>query len=183
MRRKKQSCFCSCDLGLMPKIMPSSGETFIVQPHSSNPSLVGMSGTERQFAPPGSPLTWISKEKDVLASGHRCRLFNYGSSPIFDVTLTFNVAILGVKSNDGGGKQSDAALSGGDVAVSIAKIDQGLESAFVFYFFNRFSPYFFRIDPTPSATFIRSNNSDKQSLKVISSLHQPLFLNPADINP
>jgi hypothetical protein len=177
--------FIQCDFGILPKTMPASGEIFISEPHSSNPSLIGMGGIERQFAPAGSPIMWNpkDKDKDFPAFGYRCQLFNYGTSPIFDVTLTFNVSLLSVKTNDGGGKQSDKVVATDKIMVLIAKVDQGAENAFVFYFFNRFSPYFLQIDPTPSATFVRSNNSERQSLEVISSTHQPFFINPADINP
>jgi hypothetical protein len=174
--------FLQCDWGAMPKVMPASGEIFIVEPHSSTPSLVGMSGIGRQFGPPGSPLVWTPEGKEILAFGHRCKLFNYGPNPIFDVILKFDALIRAVKINDGGGKQSGDVLNNDKVIVQIAKVDQGQDNAFTFYFFNRFSPYFLQIEPTPSASFVKSNNSPLQLVTVISSEHQPLFLNPAEID-
>jgi hypothetical protein len=138
----------------------------------------------KQFGPPGSELTWNLKNASLPAFGSKCGLFNYGNAPVFDVRLTFDISIKNVVVNDGGGKSSGDILQSGQWVAVIPKLDQGTNSPFEFYFFNRFSPYFIMIDQTPTATFIRSSNSVPQTLKVISAAHnQPIFLNPADVGP
>ncbi|MGA2313747.1 MAG: hypothetical protein ABSF87_15475, partial [Xanthobacteraceae bacterium] len=61
---------------------------------------------------------------------------------------------------------------------------EGAGNPFVFYFFNRFWPFFVQIDLPPSASFIRSNNAPRQSIEVLSAAHnQPIWLNPGDLSP
>jgi hypothetical protein len=86
--------FLRCDYAIMPKVMPPTGETFVFGPHAPNispdmPSL-GAASLGRYFAPAGSPLVW-SPKPDGIDEGQKCQLFNYGSGPVFDVVLTFDV--------------------------------------------------------------------------------------------
>jgi hypothetical protein len=47
--------FLQCDFALMPKTMPTSGEIFIVEPHSASPSLIGMGGAQTAVRAAGKP--------------------------------------------------------------------------------------------------------------------------------
>jgi|GEM_PF-4999883 hypothetical protein len=178
--------FLQCDWVVMPKVMPPSGEIFVFEPHSTNLSQGIMYGAAlgKQFAPPGSPISWNLKDSERPAFGNKCQLFDYGSGPVFDVNLVFDVSTRKVIVNEGGGKQSGDKIQSGQWIVAIPKIDEGAGNPFVFYFFNRFWPFFVQIDLPPSASFIRSNNAPRQSIEVLSAAHnQPIWLNPGDLSP
>jgi hypothetical protein len=175
--------YFQCDWTAMPKVMPLSGEIFVFEPLTPNPmpELIG-ANLGRLFAPVGSDVTWSTKDKPTPDYGHKCQLFNYGSGPVFDVALAFDVVVRQDIANDSGHIGGEIVQSG-QWTVPIPKVDQGVSNPFVFYFFNPLWRYFIQIDPTPSATFIRSNEAERQTIKVISSTHQPIFLNPADPSP
>lgn len=178
--------YFQCDWTIMPKTMPSPGEIFVVEPHSPNMAeqINDAGGTERLFAPIGSPMIWSTKGDDKFFQGYKCQTFNYGSGPLFVVSLFFKVFTRSVVKNVGGGQQTGDRTQSGQWIVSAPKIDEGSASPFVFYFINRFRPYFVEIDLPPTATSVRSNNGNPQPIEVISAAHgQPIFLNPADIGP
>jgi hypothetical protein len=173
--------FLRCDDAVMPKVMLPTGELFVFGPHASTvssdmPSL-RVAALTRRFQPVGSPVVWNSKPNSIDA-GQKCQLFNYGSGSVFDVVLTFDVAAKKVVTQ-GAGKTSGEMIGSGKWIVNIPKIDPGAGEPFVFYFFNAFAQAFFDIDATaPSATFMKTNDGPRQSIKVISASHRPLFLNP-----
>jgi hypothetical protein len=176
--------FIQCDWAVMPKAMPPSGEIFVFEPHSINLSQGLMYGASlgKHFAPAGSQVTW--KDNEGPAFGNKCEVFDYGSGPVFDVNLTFDVSTRKVIVNEGGGKSSGDKIQSGQWIVPIPKIDEGANNPFVFYFFNRFWPLFVQIDLPPSASSIKSNNAPRQSIEVVSAAHnQPIFLNPGDLKP
>jgi hypothetical protein len=177
--------FFQCEWSLLPKLMPASGELFIYQTNSVSSvealRTFGGGALGKMFGPAGSELRW-SNDNTKQAIGEKCELFNYGSGPIFDVVLTFDVALQNAIPQ-GSGSQTGGEIAGtGKWIVPISKVDEGRSNPFEFYFFNRYWPYFIQINPTPSATFIRSSNADRQTVKVISSAHdQPIFLDPGDV--
>jgi hypothetical protein len=177
--------YFQCDWTPMPKLMPASGEINVFEPSAGDPlgalKTFGGANLGKQFGPPGGELRW-SNDGKAFVDGHKCQLFNYGNGPLFDIVLTFDVALREVVKNVGGGESTGKILENGKWIADIPKLDEGRTNPFEFYFFNRFWPYFIQIDPTPSATFIRSNDAARQTVNVISSAHnQPIFLNPAEI--
>jgi hypothetical protein len=108
----------------------------------------------------------------------------YRIDTLFDVSLSFKVFTRSVVKNDGGAQQTGDRMQSGQWIASAPKIDEGSADPFVFYFFNRFRPYFIEIELPPTATSIRSSSGDPRPVEVISAAHgQPIFLNPADITP
>lgn len=175
--------YFQCEWMPMPNAMPTSGELWVYEPHSANATdtlkTIGGASLGKTFGPPGSEMKWFNDPKKIPA-GQKCHVFNYGSAPIFDVILTFDVAIREAVKHDGNnGSNSGDILATGKWILGIPKIDEGRADSFVFYFFNRMWPYFIQIDPTPAASFIKSNGEPRQPVKVISSAHnQPIWLNP-----
>ena len=178
--------FLQCDWSVMPTVMPPSGEIFVFEPHSPDlpEGLKYSAALGKQFAPPGSAISWTSNDNKIPAFGNKCQVFDYGSGPVFDVNLVFNVSARKVNVNEGGGKSSGDVIQSGQWIVPIPKIDEGASNPFVFYFFNRFWSSFVQIDQPPLASIIRNNNAPRQSIEVVSAAHnQPIWLNPGDLSP
>ncbi len=173
--------FLQCDWTPMPKNLPASGEIFVLESISPDPmNDLGGGGLSKQFGPPNNPLIWSPVEKKIGDFGYKCQLFDYGSGPIFDVRLIFDVLVKKAVKNDGGATSGDI-IKTTQWGAYIPKVDQGPEKPFVFYLFNRFWPNFVQINMPPKATYIKDSKSDRASIDVLgNSYGQPIFLNPQD---
>jgi hypothetical protein len=173
--------YFGCDWTPMPKTMPASGEIYVYEPHALDAlttlKTFGGASLGRQFGPPGAELKWSADDK--LAAGEKCQLFNYGTGPIFNVLLTFDVALRNVINNGGGAINTSDLVESGQWQLPISKIDEGRSNPFEFYFLNRAWPYFIQISPTPSVSFLKNNGGQRLSAVVISAERNNLiFLNP-----
>lgn len=175
--------YLQCDTMPMPKNYPASGEIYLVEPHSADPINNNVGGLEKMFGPSGGgPITWSSPEKQFDV-GYRCQVFDYGSEPLFDVRLNFDVSIRKVVKGDGGSQSGGETIASTQWTATFPKIDQGADKPFVFYFYNRFLPYFVQINlPPSSASFVRSSSSEREQVAVLgNSYGQPIFLNPQNV--
>jgi hypothetical protein len=99
---------------------------------------------------PGEDIQWFPDLK--FPQIYRCEVTNYGSSPLLQVGLNFNIDYREVLREEGITRQG-GTVRFGMWPVLLPKIDPGKTSAAVFYVYNE-SDYFARVTPPTVASYI-----------------------------
>jgi hypothetical protein len=169
--------FLECSLGVPPSTWPSSGRIYAAPGMGINdPNQPGGGGFAQFFGPAGTDMgSWWRELKIHFI--HRCELTNYGSSPIFNVTLPIELEFLQAIKQENGAANSGPVIARKFWPVEIAKVDPGRENGFAFYLFH-IGPQFVRVLLPNEATFLRAGGDRPESTRVVKSRMIDPILNP-----
>jgi hypothetical protein len=155
--------FISCNMGLMPKVVPPEGRIFALGLWPT-PVENGGSGLAEYFANPGSEWKWATGEAGI-ATAYRCQLTNYGSTPLLKVETALHLRFRESMPKGPSSSESGKVVLDRPWLIQVAHIEQGASNAFVFYVFNN-SAHFVDVFPPSSAEGHAPGDERKQTIKV-----------------
>jgi hypothetical protein len=158
--------FIDCQHGSLPTKAPKDGRIWLLllwPPTSQG----GGGGLAQMTYPPGSEVAWPPA---AIMGSHRCQLVNYGTVPIFNVSMEFQMvfkeAVRQAHQNANQYRSGQVILSR-QWRVDVPKIDPGEPNVFGFYIYNT-SELFVWVFPPKSAEFQLAGEAENQTVDLIS---------------
>jgi hypothetical protein len=126
-----------CQQAVLPTVgLPRQNSLTVVSPFRfEKEGTIGISGVVTE---PGQPINLPEEWKGKTASSARCRLTNYGKTPLFNVEIPIRISFRRIKRGDGPGSAiGDEIINVAEIQLPITKIEPGSDAAYTFYIHNQ----------------------------------------------
>jgi hypothetical protein len=129
--------FLECEQAALPEVgIPNQTKFFKIDPFRFGDTGTISYGTIP--TEPGKPFSWPEEWRNRMQSSTRCRVTNYGKSPLFNIEIPFKITFVRIKRGEGvGSTTANEIINVADGILPITKLEPGNEAAYVFYIHNQ----------------------------------------------
>ena len=174
-KKDPPSIFVECNYGTTPKVFPPNGRFYFTE---ILPSLINEQvslALGYRFGAPGA----ATLPPDVVEWAYECTLINYGNLPVFNVVVPIRVTFQEAHHppNQPNAWQSGAVKAIKAASLTIAKIDAGKESPFIFYLKSQ-SPDFVELDFLETAMLQEGSDQKTKTGRLIVATNSHIRFSP-----
>jgi hypothetical protein len=127
-----------CQQMALPEVgLPNESQLMMISPFRFDKE--GTVGFATRPSQPGQPFKWPDEWKGKIVSSVRCKLTNYGNTPLFNIELAFDTTFKIIRPGENPGSvTADKVINvvKGSV-LPITKLEPGGDRAYVFYIHNQ----------------------------------------------